>query len=179
MPSTVGTTTNGGAICGGWHSAERVSFFAKGRFWVFYHDGTYLRYRSSTDGVNWTSPATVTTKVAQYWDFCLDPSGDYVHCVWSDATYGVTGYLYYKRGTLNTNGTISWGSEYAVWVPSSGYQTRYHSVAVDSDGYPWIVTQGHKDANVSGHGKVFKSARKDGVWQTASGFPLDLGRATY
>ena len=39
---------------------EIKEFYAHGRFWKFYGDGTNMVYRTSTDGQNWNSPEPVS-----------------------------------------------------------------------------------------------------------------------
>lgn len=50
--ATVGTSTNNAAASA---AHERKAFFASGRHWVFYADGTNLVFQSSTDGTTWAT----------------------------------------------------------------------------------------------------------------------------
>jgi len=62
-------------------------------------------------------------------------------------------------------------------VNASGKLYKYPSIAVDSNGYPWI---GYSKENVSAfpaleqYPMVTKSARNDGIWETDTGFPYLL-----
>jgi hypothetical protein len=50
LASTVGTSTTSYATS---LALQRKSFYANGRFWVFYSDGIDLKFKSSTDGNTW------------------------------------------------------------------------------------------------------------------------------
>jgi hypothetical protein len=84
---------------------QRKTFYAKGRFWVFYASGYSIYYSSSVDGVNWATPTFVEGLQYNYGEsFDLHFDGTYVHLTW---IYGNE--LRYKRGTPNSDGTITWG----------------------------------------------------------------------
>jgi hypothetical protein len=100
---------------------QRDTFWGAGRAWVFYMgydplNASHIYYRSSADGVNWATrtlfcDVTNADQFSLYWD------GVYVHTVWvcNDAMQpGVS----YRRGTPNSNGTITWVATQEVQIPS-------------------------------------------------------------
>jgi hypothetical protein len=155
MPSTVSTSSEFHAVFG-----QKVKcFYALGYFRVFYVDSArargYVKYSSSSDGSTWSTPQNVLS-VSQAYGAGLS--------VWTDGTYVYLAYGYstalvFIRGTLNSNGTITWGS--AVTVDSN---TSFHpSITLDSNGYPWIAY--HRSATYDLY--VVKATAKDGsTWGT-------------
>ena len=109
---------------------RRIFYEPKGGFyWVFYDDGTYLRYKNSRDGTNWSAAGTIP-----FADPGVDPaqptktdnklpvyySGQQVIVAkggwWyysGQSPYSAYGYLYYSIGNI-TGSTIAWGSV-KVW----------------------------------------------------------------
>jgi len=150
-PSIIGTSTTEYATS---YPFQRKTFYANGRFWVFYSDGTNMVYRTSTDGSTWTSPTTITS--------C---SAGYGFSIWFDGTYlHYARGSFYRKGTPNADGTISWcDSEQDIGVSAS-----YPVIAVDSEQHPWILYYGGDNCS------VIKSAWTNGTWSTASGFPYQL-----
>ena len=69
--STVGTSTQRNAIV---ESCMRKIFYANGRHWVFYSDGTDGVYCTSRDGENWSGPTIFRTGVPFGYRFC-GPNG--------------------------------------------------------------------------------------------------------
>jgi hypothetical protein len=159
-PSTVGTST---ATTATWYPFQRKTFYANGRFWVFYcKDGANMVYATSTDGSTWSSAATV--RAATY---------GYTFSVWFDGTYLHYAYaagasIYYRRGTPNSDGTITWSAAEQT-VSTTGNQAYYPMVSVDSSGYVWVgYIESYKPY-------VIRSGNNDGTWGTApTGFPYQL-----
>jgi len=141
---------------------QRKSFYANGRFWVFYSDGTNMVYRTSTDGVTWSNATVVRGCVyGQYFSVWFD--GTYLHYV-----YASGGYIYYRRGTPNSDGTITWSADEQT-VSTTYNRVYFPMVSVDSNGYVWI---GYNDSN---YPFVIRSGNNDGTWGTTpSGFPYQL-----
>jgi len=78
-PSVVGTSTTGAVP----YPHQRKTFYANGRFWVFYSDGRNMVYRTSTDGSTWSSATTVRAAI----------NGS-LFSVWFDGTYLHYAYAY-------------------------------------------------------------------------------------
>jgi hypothetical protein len=76
QPQVIGSTNVFGS------SYQRHTFYANGRFWVFYSDNTNIIYKTSTDGSSWSSATTVRAAV-----MCSEFS------VWFDGTY-----VHYTKG---------------------------------------------------------------------------------
>ena len=154
------------------------TFYADGRYWAFYHEGSsddYIRWRTSTDGDSWSGEQTVAIYIAAV---SIQPNGGF--SVWFDGTYCHIAYgdydsstenFRYRRGDPQSGGTISWS---AAWQTASGGARAYirdmHIVA-DSSGYPMIA---YWNAMVGGdYAKIVKSSTNDGTWSTAGGYPLE------
>jgi hypothetical protein len=148
-----------------YHTFQRKTVEAQGRIWVFYKN-TEVCYRSSIDGgATWSSEQVAYDVSGALNEMTVEVKNNYAHLVLND-----NGELIYERGLLNTDGTVSWSSSYHVAVGS----VLYSSVAVDSDGYPYVSYHDGKD----NHFYVGKSSANDGSWVNASGFPVQLTGST-
>jgi hypothetical protein len=150
----LGAVTNGGG--------ERTNFFCAGVYWQWYYDGSGngLGYRTSEDGINWSSITYVSpTNVLTPTNWSLYFDGVYVH-------YAV-GSIYYRRGIPQNNGTIAWSA--SEQKAASGGSNI--CVCVDTYGYPVISYIG-TGSDGYGHALVIKSSANDGTWATKSGYPL-------
>jgi hypothetical protein len=158
-PSVVGTSTDSYATS---YPFQRKSFYANGRFWVFYSDGANMVYRTSTDGSTWTSPTTVRQYVYYGYAFSVWFDGTYVHYAYASESS-----IYYRRGTPNSDGTITWSApEQTV---STAYNcVLYPMVSVDSNGYVWIGYQDFDEETLNCLPFVIKSGNNDGTWGTGT-----------
>jgi len=171
----VGTSTTPGAYVLSYDWSRKLHY-ANGRFWAFYSatDASF-GFRSSVDGAAW-SPYTAIKSPGNCGShaFCFAVQGTKVHYAYTDNSNG--GDVFYRRGTLNANGTITWDSaELVAYAVPGGYQGLYPSIEVDSGGYPHIGFL--RLTNPSTHPYsviVTKSSTNDGTWSTASGFPYTL-----
>lgn len=173
-PSTVGTSTASVATR---FPFQRKTFFASGLHWAFYSDGANMVYRTSSDGVTWSSATTIRT-CADAREFSIWFDGTYVHYVYCRVLTNQP--IYYRRGTPNSDGSITWPlAEQTARAGASA--TRYENVfvTVDSGGYPWIgylyywlnpIEPELPDLSA----RVTKSSTNDGTWVVASGFPYIL-----
>jgi len=166
-PSIVGTST---AVTATAYGFQRKAFYADGLFWVFYSDGTNMVYRTSSDGSSW-SAATAVRSAANGRMFSIWFDGTYLHYAYcGDFTA-----LYYRRGSPNSDGTITWSAPEQT-VSTSYNQAHYPFVSVDTNGYVWI---GYCDYTGSAYVPyVIKSSTTDGTWTTASGFPYQLSTSS-
>jgi hypothetical protein len=163
LGATVGTTTNYYGIT---HPFQRKSFYANGRFWVFYSDGSNMVYRTSTGGSTWSSATTVRAATYGY-RFSVWFDGIYLHYAYASSSS-----IYYRRGTPNSDGTITWSA--AEQTVSTTYNNaNLPMVSVDSNGYVWI---GYSEyAGTDYYPYVIKSGNNDGTWGTTpSPFPYQL-----
>jgi len=157
------------------HPFQRKSFYAAGRFWVFYSDGTNMVYRTSTDGITWAGPTTIRTCASgRYFSIWFDET--FLHYAYST---GINAPLYYRRGTPESDGTITWSAVEQTAVAAVAFITYTHPfVSVDSDGHAWI---GYRRVDVSTpypfvqSSYVTMSGNTDGTWgATPGGFPYSF-----
>jgi hypothetical protein len=198
---TDGSTVNGNIVANV-TSFEAIrwqekTFFAAGRYWLFYIDGDYptesyfptstMYYTSSTDGVSWTSPITLASGLTEN-------SGENVDVFLSNngylqAFYRSNNELFYRMGTPESDGSI-------IWV-TPGWQLVFNALSVgkasgtcdfyattDSNNCPWVswgyVQEPIRSFNASDTKMyVWKDLFNNGTWQTASGFPQNVGTGNY
>jgi hypothetical protein len=110
-------------------------FYANGRHYLFYNDGTGLVVGTSADGVTWGTPMPVPTVAGGYGSVWLDVKfdGTFFHYVGTSA-----GILYYNRGLLNADGTIAWETERIAWQ-QAGASTGEIALGVNSVHQPVLV----------------------------------------
>lgn len=116
-----------------------MTFFANGRFWVFYSGlGNYVYYQTSTDGHIWSTPTLVSSS------FQLNGYGGGVlyYPNLNRFYYGFYNtslkYFYWRWGMPNADGTITWGiSEQSIDTP---YAYVWPTFDVDSSGNFWAAT---------------------------------------
>jgi len=161
---------------------QRKSFYAQGRYWVFFADTSsgYLSFKSSTDGATWSTASVAVGEftVEDYNDsqFCVTFDGVYLHLTTGRRDYK----LAYKMGTPNSNGTITWnsaGTQEAIGEAIEGKLYTAPFITTDSDGYPWVFvgTCDVSDLNV----QIFRSTTKNGTWTPAAGYPKELAWGTF
>jgi len=159
-PTTIGSASVETATA---NAFQRKAFYANGRFWVFYADGTNIVFRTSVTGQtgNWSSATTVRSGVNGY-RFSVDFNGS--HVAYADG-YGLG--LSYRLGTTNSDGSITWAT--TEQTVTSGF--AYHpSITFDANDYSWIVYR----TPYTGQVNVTKNSVKNGSWITESGFPTQL-----
>jgi len=128
-PTTVATSSTIAAVD---YQEQRKTFYANGYFWVFYSDGTNLVYRTSTDGVSWSSATTVRACThGEYFDVEYFPAYSTTYVYYA---YAAGGNLIYRRGSISGS-TINWGSEVTV---NSGNVWYAPSVGVATDGRVFV-----------------------------------------
>lgn len=166
LPATIRTLTTIKSVR---FHYQRKLFFAATRFWLFYFNGTNLVYETSLDGFTWSGATTIAAadggqRLSVHFD------GTYVHYA---REYG--GDLMYRRGTPNSDGTITWSAaEQTAFDADTTYGCYGPYVAVDSDGYPWIGFMRRTVATSEDYPFVTKSSKNDGTWTTDAGFPYQL-----
>ncbi len=167
--SVIGTSTTNAADS---LSFQRKSFYANTRFYVFYSDGANMTYRTSLNGIDWNTPASPNIRACVSGDqFSVWFDGTYVHYAFSTGASGT--HVYYRRGTPNGGGNITWGSAEVVAIPGvSGVICSIPSISVDSTGSAWIGYRRIQSGNLYAY--VVKNKNTNGTWATASGFPYNL-----
>jgi RHS repeat-associated protein len=168
--ATVGTSTNNSSTAA---AHERKAFYANGRHWVFFADGSNMVFQSSTNGTTWNSKTTVRACTTGPL-FGLAYDGTYVHYAYAKAA--VSNALFYRRGLPNADGTITWSAaEQTVVAASSANIYKSPAIAVDSTGAAWI---GYLQDAASDYPFVTRSSTTNGTWTTASSFPHQLSTTT-
>jgi hypothetical protein len=162
--SATGTSTSSIAIS---YPYQRKSFYANGLFWIFFFNGSHMVYSTSTDGITWSSPIAVRP-VLDGEGFSIFFDGTYVHYAASYSTV-----LYYRRGTPNTDGSITWDTEQTA---ASGYTFRGPVIAIDSNGLPWI---GYLRDDGANYYTFITSSTSSPTWNTRIGHPFQLGTFSY
>jgi PKD repeat protein len=155
------------------HSYGRKDFFDNntGRFWKFYSDGANIKYTSTEDGQTWRAPQSVRS-VENGFEFYVCGGDGAVHYVYNSERQG--GDVCYRKGLLNSNGTIAWVTSEQVAVEAGTSQRFYAcSVVTDTNGYPYIVFGNRTDPNLKTFNLV-RSTYNNGTWQTAGGFPKQI-----
>ena len=169
--STVATSSSPTAIR---ESTQTKTFYANGRFWIFYTNGTYMMYTTSTNGTNWETPQAIRS-CDDGWKFSVYFDGTYMHYALSVCDYvaDTTTGIYYRRGIPNANGTITWSTnEQSVLGSNNDFAWTYITVTADSYGYPWIS---YCDQWYEYSPRITKSSANNGTWINTTGFPYGLG----
>jgi hypothetical protein len=158
-------------------SYQRHAWYMAGLWWVFYTNDCYLEppnlqglwYRTSSDRINWSAPATpVVTgaKPDETFNAGIWYSGTYLYYVAGDGTdvSSPSPNMRWRRGTPNTDGTITWSAaEQSIAPPSGG--NAIGSVLwcfTDVGGNEWIISGRANFAN----NYVQRNANHDGTWST-------------
>ncbi|HEY3351958.1 MAG TPA: hypothetical protein VGQ83_01795, partial [Polyangia bacterium] len=168
VTSTASTSTSSAATKAPY---QRKAFYANGRYWVFYSDGTNIIYQTSTDGTTWAAKITVRAGTAGT-QFALDFDGANLHYAYTSETANAA--IYYRRGSANADGSVTWAAAEQTAVAAGGTTITYSkpTIAADSNGYPFI---GYAYAAPSLSVRVTKASTNTGTWTTASGFPYNPG----
>jgi hypothetical protein len=152
--------------------------WAAGRYWIFYGSSDNLMCATSSDGVSWSTSFVDKLKILTYTTYQSEDYAPFsvafdnenrVHLVY----VGSDGRRYYRRGTCSSDGSISWGSAYALsdYVVSG---LEVPTIVLDSNGYPWVG-----GALESNYPVVYRGAKKDGTWSTGARYLLSESQAAY
>lgn len=167
-PSIVGTTTSSSATES---RSQRKTFSHAGYDFVFYLNATggSVKYASSNDETSWTSyDVRVNSNYGS--DFSIEYDGTYIY--YAFAKGDVNNALFWRRGTVNSNGTITWASEQTVISADAELVYWYPTVTMDSGGYAYIGYRFENDSDIlSERPYVTKNAYNNASWSTASGYP--------
>lgn len=130
-PSIIGTSSTSYAVSAPF---QRKTFYANGRFWVFWSNGVNLICSTSTNGLNWISTNIRSCTDGSYFSVWFD--GTYLHYAYADNT----NVLRYRRGVPNSDGSITWSTsaEQTKSFPVDDL-INFPFVSVDTNGYAWIA----------------------------------------
>mgnify|MGYP001046024937 CR=1 FL=1 len=147
----------------------RKLFYANGRHWAFYITNDEIYYRSSTDGISWSS-RTYVCPLNILWGFDLWFDGTYLHYANFD-TYTTDWCIEYRRGIPESDGSITWSAD--AQYAELGTDAYWGTITVARDGSVYISY----DENLGGgyeYPTVTKNKKKDGTWETEAGWPKRL-----
>jgi len=158
-------------LMGAGEQNQHQIFYIHNMYWIFYCDGSNIVYRTSSDGITWSEKTVIRPSTRAYAiSFLYD--GENIHYAYA---FNIDGNqpVYYRRGTPNPDGTITWHTdEQAITTAELGGTSPV--LAIDSDGHVWIVYQ----QGITGENPhklyVTKNARTDEIWETESGYPMEL-----
>ncbi len=164
---------------------QKQLFYEQGRWWAFFSDRVSMKYSSSSDGLTWDEPVTLHTMGGYYINgasFSVAFDGVNFHYVYGPDQTG--GSCYYRMGAPQVDGSISWAAAVqTVFTSAANYHAYIFSIAVDSNGYPWIAYfYGYISGSYTGKGMVTKSKTKDGTWVTEDvlfSAPYQFSASTY
>jgi len=156
-------------------SFSRRTFYSDGLYWVFYMKSTSedIFYKTSSDGSSWSSEYTIsaisedTNETTEVW-----LQGGYAHIVYAASRAGQD-YLRFRRGNPESNSTITWSADWQnIALTTDYYKPTTVSIAVDTDGYPFIVYRTY--FNAVERLCITKSSTNDGTWSTEGGYPIQV-----
>jgi hypothetical protein len=175
-PSTVSTSTSNLSVR---FPHQHKAFYAAGRVWVFYSDGTDGVYRTSTNLESWSSAATFRSGITDGAEFSMWFDGTYLHYAYAKWNTANTP-IYYRRGTPNSDGTITWSADEQTARPAvSGVWWFGPHVGVDTSGYAWVFYQYRVYGTATNYPEVTRSGNNDGTWGTTpGGFPYRLNTSS-
>lgn len=170
------------------HQYQRGTFTAAGRDWVVYADQgaltdvAMLLASTDDDGATWT---VEPLRDLDEWDYgnnaYFDTHFDGTHLHYAACgplESGGSNDVLYRRGTPQSDGTISWDAAEQVAFTGAGSILEV-GINTDSDGVPWVCFE-HFNAGTGSYPipKVTKATAADGSWTTDTGFPYTLSTTT-
>ena len=116
--------------------------YAAGRTWIFYSDNTCIQARSTIDGVHFTAPVQMTCSLGSdnANGLSVSHSGSTGHYVLQEINYAfntIYNAVWSRTFTMNSDGTVSLGTEYQVIV--SSFCDGGATTAFDTNGNFWIA----------------------------------------
>jgi hypothetical protein len=165
--STVSTTGSLGSPP--FQAYHGVQYMA-GLWWVFYYATPNLVYSTSSDGLTWAAPITITAHLYDVNSFAVAYDGSTF--VYTTTDYTTTLSLFFRAATPNTDGTFTWkAAEQTVQTGAAGKPVeQYISIALDTAGLAWIVGR-YKSDGAAYTPWIWWNTKTDGTWVTAGGFP--------
>ena len=170
------TTNSTTTLTGLSYSLQEKIFWANGRWWIFYSDGTNIEFTSSVDGITWAAATTVRASVLGH-AFSIYFDGTYVHYAFSNQTATNTA-LFYRRAVPNSDGTITYSAvEQTAVAAATNITYAKPTIGALSDG---TVMIGYglwlNNATNTSTAVVTKCSTIDGTWTTDAtvAFPITL-----
>jgi len=166
--TTVGTSTNTNPLY--FTAQSRGPYHINGRYYLIWFDGVNIVWSHSTDLVSWAEKQTALpdTSSIRYAVVC---DGGNLHFIYAPTTSA----LYYKKGTPDASGAISFGAERLV-IATTNIGTPV--VNISSDGHLFAT---YMSGPSSTYPSIIKNADTiaQDTWTTAANFPAQLASASY
>jgi hypothetical protein len=150
----------------GRYQQQRYGFTAAGRFWWFYSASNDIWYITSPNsGQSWAAAIQVTSdgKTPNAGNLAIDYDGTYCYYGRGIATGGGAGTINWRRGTPNSDGTITWS---AAEQTAGSYGGSYYPVVKDvltsTTGVNFIAVGTQYDL------VVLKNNNSNGTWSGSS-----------
>jgi hypothetical protein len=140
-------------------------------WYVFFHNGSDIRYCNSSDGVTFSASIlykTYGTSGSQF-SIALNDSANTLHIAYSTGAAGVP--LNYSRATINADGSLTWGADWIVGQdPANGLVAP--NIAFDTVNHPFITYKFYRTSYTYPY--CTASSTTDGSWVNASWAPYQL-----
>jgi len=136
--SLIGTSTSSEVF----HSAARFHVhYVNGHYWVAYHDGVKPVLASSADGVSWAALGAIFSSFnpSDAGEWAVRFSGSNIVAL---AYNGADTDRYYRNGTLNANGTVTWNAADAVAGPNGSSWTQLNALIANQKPVMWRASTG-------------------------------------
>lgn len=141
------------------------SFYASGRYWVFWGVYNHVYYQSSVDGVTWNGAAEAVS-IDSIDDSTFITDGTNVYMAYKLYDDG-----FYRKGVCNSDGTITWGSLSAI-SSTTDHLSRPAVLALDTDDNVYCAYVNNDDGDYVYLDKCIAPAS---TWVSADGFPKKSG----
>jgi len=148
-------------------------FCAQGRYWAAYADyrNAQIKYKTSTDGVTWSSEAYITSgstgSTCDVRQFSWTYDGVYLAYVYQKDD----GSDYFRMGTPNSDGTISWlAVEQRINTVNHGTGTpSTPTIVFNSTHYAHVTITDYTLGTY-----LYVNSLTNGLWANATGTPLQI-----
>jgi len=161
----------------GEHYYQRHSWYAKGRWWTFYSDGTNAVFNSSVNGETGWVDGTIDIDCEHTFriDVWYDSANETFSFVWIDYSEGK---VYFRMGDPQTDGTIDWNYANPQIASGAVAVSVEPTVTLDSEGYPWVTWEHQEFADAQPvHLYTWRSIYNNGTF-SATGDPTVITSGT-
>ena len=168
----IGTTTSSDVF----HSAARFHVhFANGYYWVAYHDGVTPVLARSVDGISWTALGPVFSSInpSDVGEWAVRYSGINVIAFGRN---GGDNLRYYRNGTLNAGGTVTWNAADAS--SGAGAWPILNAAIVNGKPILWsadATTDGALRIGSQLNGPIWTNSPSSSAWAGATGGGYSAG----
>jgi hypothetical protein len=140
-PIVVSSTTN---ISATMVNLQEKVFYAGGLYWVFWEENG-LKYSTSSDGITWSTPTLIRSiDSPETGNFDIFFDGTYFHYAVTSvvANTETRHFLYYRRGTPNSDGTITWSQpeQVAMEISTQTLYLHLETLTVGTETYKKLLT---------------------------------------